>query len=316
MKVVSSAKVKPDIQQRLKEEFPSVTFHFYSNIDEVGKDLEDTEILITYGEDLQETHIKQAQKLKWIMVISAGVEELPFRAIKSKGILVSNAKGIHKKPMAEYTLGMILQVARKTKELLHQQENKDWNRRLPMTEINTQTIGVIGVGAIGSEIARLAKAFGMKTLGINRSGKKVEYIDQMFTMESLGDMLKLSDYVVSVLPSTEETKLMINDQFFKVMKPSGVFINIGRGQTVVEDDLIKALNEKVIAHAVLDVFQQEPLPKDHPFWSMDNVTITPHISGVSPQYQYRAFEIFKENLGLYSQGKNDLVNLIDVNIGY
>lgn len=316
MKVVSSAKIKSPIKAELQELFPEVSFFFFANIDEAGKDLADAEILITYGEDLSEHHIEQAKALKWIMVISAGLDKMPFSAIEKRNILVTNAKGIHRIPMAEYTLSMILQHARKADVLLEKQKQKAWDRRVPMTEIHDQTIGILGAGAIGAEIARLAKAFGMKTLGLNRSGATVDYVDRTFTYNRIGEFLADVDYLVSVLPSTDDTADFMDMEKFTMMKKEAVFINIGRGMTVKEEDLMEALSNGVISHAILDVFKTEPLPMDHPFWEMENVTVTPHISGISAKYQPRAFEIFITNLRKYLAQETDFLNIIDVRRGY
>lgn len=314
MKIVSSAKIKSSIREELVNQFQNVSFNFFGDIDEVGEDLYDAEILITYGEDLDDEHIEMAKKLKWIMVISAGLDQMPFKKISEKNILITNAKGIHAKPMAEYTIGMILQVARKTKTLIENEKRGLWDRRIPMTEINGQTIAVVGAGTIGAEIGRLAKAFGMNTIGINRSGSAVDNMDQVTSIQAL-DGLKEADYVVAVLPSTKDTHKLLNAAFFEKMKSSSVFINIGRGQTVDEGDLIEALEQNKISHAVLDVFEKEPLPKEHPFWGMENVTVTPHLSGISAQYQPRAFDIFMKNLQLYMEEK-ELINVIDPDKGY
>ncbi|KSU80848.1 Phosphoglycerate dehydrogenase [Fictibacillus enclensis] len=317
MYIVTSAKIRQDLQKALLDRFPNDNFYFHENINEAQTNLKNAEILITLGEDLSREHIEEAVHLEWIMVISAGMDRMPFHAIKEKGILVTNARGIHKTPMAEYTMGMILQTARQAKILIKHQEQGIWDRSVAMSEISGRTIGILGTGAIGSEIARLAKAFGMTTLGFNRSGEHAEYVDRMYSKgEELASVLKESDYLVSVLPTTEETKGFLSLEHFRRMKKSAVFLNIGRGTTVVQDDLISALRQGEIAHAVLDVFEEEPLPANNPLWNMKNVTITPHISGISPLYQDRAIQLFAENLEKYKKKDPLLANIIAVERGY
>lgn len=316
VKIVSSAKIKSNIKERLVSTYDNVSFFFHANIDEAKEDLQDAEVLITYGEDLTPEHIDSAKKLKWIMVISAGLEKMPFDAIAKRDIVVTNARGIHAKPMAEYTFAMMLQVARNTKTVIEHEKQANWDRTVPMREINGKTIAILGAGAIGAEIARIAKAFNMKTIGLNRSGKSVEHVDRIFTFSELNVLLKEADYVVSVLPSTKETDGMLTKAHFQLMKAEAVFINIGRGTTVVEQELIECMQQGEIAHAVLDVFEEEPLQKDHPFWTMDNVTVTPHLSGISAQYQPRAFDIFEQNLKAYTNEESSLINMIDVTRGY
>lgn len=316
MKIVSSAKLKTRIKERLISNYPDFEFSFRKDINEAIGDLVEADVFITYGEDLTDEIIVQAKNLKWIMVISAGLDQMPFTTIKEKGILVTNAKGIHKIPMAEYAISMMLQVARQSKKLIKNEQDHIWDRTIPMTELNGKTVGVLGAGAIGTQIAKYAQVFNMKTIGLNRSGTKVESFDEMVTMSTINDLLQQSDFVVSVLPSTPETDGIINSEIFKQMKETSVFINIGRGKSVIEKDLILALEEGEIAHAVLDVFENEPLPSDHPFWDMEKVTITPHLSGISAQYQQRAMEIFEKNLGVFLADRHNYLNVIDLDKGY
>jgi phosphoglycerate dehydrogenase-like enzyme len=316
MKVLSTGKLKTAIKDRLKENYPELTFQFLSSMEEAEPYLFEADVLLTYGEDLNETLIQKASKLKWIMVLSAGLERMPLQAIKEKGILLTNARGIHSIPMAEYTLSAMLQVARDTKQVLANESSKVWKKKTPIREITGSTIGIIGTGAIGREIARVAKVFQIKTLGVNRSGHEVEHFDQIYKNGELLSMLPKCDFVISVLPSTNETVNYFKKEQFKAMKESGVFINIGRGDTVEEQDLIEALSEHQLAHAVLDVFKNEPLDSSHPFWEMENVTVTPHHSAISDNYQPRAIEIFEHNLVQYQQGTSGLKNVIDPDRGY
>ncbi|MFC5713284.1 D-2-hydroxyacid dehydrogenase [Thalassorhabdus alkalitolerans] len=316
MRIVSSAKIKTALREDLEESFQHAEFRFFGNIDEARSSLPEADVLITYGEDLTAREIKEAKNLKWIMVISAGMDLMPFEAIQDKGIMVTNARGIHKKPMAEYTMAMILQYARQASIVRENEERRRWDRKVTMTEINQQSIGILGPGAIGGEIARLAKAFGMKTMGYNRSGRPVEHVDHIYSDHQLDQLLRVSDYVVSVLPATEETHNMADRSFFQKMKETGVFINIGRGSTVKEEELIHALDNGELAHAILDVFKEEPLPEDHPFWEMEKVTVTPHLSGISPQYHPRALEIFKRNLEVFLAGGEEYINSVDTSKGY
>lgn len=316
MKIVTSFNVNPKIQNELTEKFPTIEFSFHGAMKEAVTEIDSAEILVSYGGDLNEEVINKAANLKWIMVFSAGIEKLPFETIKQKGILVTNARGTSKIPMAEYTMGMILQVARKTKQLIENEKLEEWNRRLKMIEISGATMTIIGTGSIGSEIARLAKAFRMKIVGINRSGRSVEYFDEVYPVTEMEKAIEQGDYIVSVLPSTPDTYHLLKEHHFKLMKNDCLFINIGRASLVDENVLIKALETGEIAHAVLDVFETEPLPKGHPFWKMENVTITPHLSGVSRQYLSRCIEIFEHNLQQYVSGVNDFINVIDLDRGY
>ncbi len=315
--ILSSARLREEIKDELKKRFPEEEFYFHNNMKEAKAYLEQAEILVSYGEDLTDELVAEAQALKWVMVISAGLDKMPFKALKKQDVLITNARGIHKTPMAEYTISMMLQVSRKASLLLENQKQHTWDRKVPMTEISGKTLGILGTGAIGCEIARLAKAFNMKTIGFNRSGHPAEHCNSIVDKEGISRLYEESDFIVNVLPSTQQTHQFVGERAFSLMKESAVFINIGRGKTVNEEELIQALREKKISHAVLDVFEKEPLAEESPLWDMKNVTVTPHLSGISPLYQERAIEIFCDNLTLYRNDKREeMVNIIPYDRGY
>lgn len=316
MVILSSAKLSDKHKIALHDKYPDITFNFCDNMDEAKQYLGQAEILITYGSDLTAELVKSASQLKWIMVISAGLENMPLAVIKEKGILVTNAKGIHKFQMAEYAISMLLQVYRQAKVFIENEVASKWDKTVRMQELTGKTMLIAGTGAIGGEVARLAKAFRMTTYGISRSGRPVDYIDETYTNDDLKNILPKADIVVSVLPSTLETRNFFNDEHFQLLPNHAVFLNMGRGDAVKDGDILNAVREGEIAHAVLDVFETEPLPDDHPFWKEDNVTVTPHISGASPMYQTRALEIFEQNLETYLANREGFVNKIDLTRGY
>lgn len=316
MKIVASFVPSEELQKDFKGEFPNIEIEYYKGIKNAEKAYIDAEVFLTYGEDLTPEYIELAKNLKWIMVLSAGLERMPFAACAEKGILVTNARGIHKIPMAEFTLGTMLEHVKQRQQLRENELNKKWDRKLPMGELSGKTIMVLGIGAIGGEIARLAQAFGMKVIGVNRSGSANEFADITVKLDKLEEHLSKPDFIVSVLPSTSETKYLLNEDHFRQMKKSAVFINIGRGDLVSEEILLKALEEEFISHAYLDVFENEPLKPEHPFWEMKNVTVTPHLSSITKKYQPRGFEIFKHNLHTYINNGNDFINVIDLERGY
>lgn len=316
MDILFSAKISVSHKDELKQQFSGDSYIFCENTDEVEQNISHAEILVTYGDDLTEKWINQANRLKWIMVLSAGMDQMPFSAISKKDILVTNARGIHKVPMAEYAISSLLQVSRQTEQLIENQENQNWDRSVRMQEITGKTILIAGTGAIGQEVARLAKAFRMKTYGVSRSGKDAEFFDENVKTDQMETLLPEADFVVSVLPSTSETKSFFNEEHFKLLSKHAIFLNMGRGDAVASEVLLKAVQTKEITHAILDVFEEEPLPANHPFWHEDNVTVTPHLSGMSPQYQTRALEIFTDNLQTYKQNGTNFINKIDLSRGY
>ena len=183
-----------------------------------------------------------------------------------------------------------------------------------MFELNGKTLGIVGYGRIGAQIARLGKGFGMRVAALAHT-KKIEdkNVDISYRMVDL--LLNKSDFVVNALPLTDETQGYFDTSKFKQMKPTAYFVNIGRGKTVIESDLIKALKNKTIAGAGLDVFEEEPTPDSNPLWKLPNVIMTPHISGWTPEYTNRVVNIFCENLKAYLK-KRSMPNLVDKSRGY
>ncbi|WP_052360730.1 D-2-hydroxyacid dehydrogenase [Oceanobacillus manasiensis] len=314
--ILFSGKIEDYLQRKLIEENPTQQFIFCANMEEARKALSLAEILVTYGEDLTDELIEEAVSLKWIMVLSAGMEKMPFEAIKQRDILVTNARGIHRIPMAEYAISMILQVYRQTKKLIEHEKAHEWAKHLPMEELHGKTMLILGAGAIGQEVARVAKAFHVKTLGVSRSGRSLDYFDEVYQMEAFQSLLPQADIFISILPSTKETQGMLQYGHLEALPNHALFLNMGRGDVIDFTDIIRAVNEGQIAHAVLDVFEQEPLPADNPLWDNDAITLTPHISASTKHYDPRALEIFQKNLLIYNKDKKDYVNEIDVTRGY
>ncbi|GKV57119.1 glycerate dehydrogenase [Sporosarcina sp. NCCP-2222] len=314
MKAVFTFKIKDTQYEELIKQFPDVTFSISPSIKEA--EVEHANIIVTYGEDIDETILDKATALEWIMVSSAGVEKMPLSEIAKRNIVVSNVKGIHKTPMAESVLAHILGLCRSLPAIYENQKRKEWNKKVHSVELNGSTAMIIGPGAIGSEIGRLLKAFGVKTIGCNRSGKPVESMDEIVEFSRLEEALPEADFVISVLPSTPETKGILTARHFDAMKSTAVFMNFGRGDLVKEKDILEALQSGKIGHAVLDVFEEEPLPQDSGLWELSNVTISPHISSHSRNYVPRALEIFKENLVKWQSGDRQLINLLDPEQGY
>lgn len=315
MKIYFTFDSRPDLQKQLVDEFPDVEFAFRKGI--VEDDLESAEVIVTYGEDLTDEHIAKAHNLKWIFIASAGVEKMPKEAIAKRDILVSNVRGIHKKPMTESILAHILSIKRVLPTIYTNQRNKKWDKRGGRpTELNGSTALIIGPGAIGGEIGRLLQAFEVYTIGCNRSGNPAAYMNETYRIADLAEHLPKADIVISVLPSTDETEHLIRYEHFEVMRENAIFMNFGRGNLVETDVLVRALEEKQIYHAVLDVFEEEPLSLESKLWELDNVTISPHCSSHSSRYLERSFEIFIPSLKKYLNGDSDIENKMNILRGY
>ncbi|MBW3110506.1 D-2-hydroxyacid dehydrogenase [Bacillus sp. MCCB 382] len=316
MKIIFTFQPKEEFVSDLKNSFPEAEFHFYKKVKEAEHELANAEVIVTMGEDLTDDHIERSEKCKWIMVTSAGLEKMPLDAIKRRGILVTNARGIHKIPMAEFSIGLMLQHAKQLQSVWEQEKQAVWSRRLPTSELYEASLLILGAGAIGGEIARLAKAFRMNVSGVNSTGSDADHFDKMFTLDTFREQLPKADYIISVLPSTARTKAILKVDHFEEMKDTAVFINIGRGDLVEESVLLEVAEKKAIGHMYLDVFDQEPLPEGHPFWTKEGITVTPHLSSITKKYMPRALEIFKKNLSTYSNNRENYINVIDAERGY
>jgi phosphoglycerate dehydrogenase-like enzyme len=273
--------------------------------------IEEAEIVIGWSRLFEERCLGEHTRLRWVQSWSAGVDNFPLQLMEKRGIYLTTTSGIHAYPISESILAMMLALTRKLHIHLRNQAANRWVRIEPTAELHGKTVGIVGVGAIGEETARICKAFGMRVLGMRASGAPSPYVDHMVDASGLPYVLAESDVCVVTLPLTPQTRKMFGRREFAMMKPSALFINVGRGGVVDERALIEALQEGIIAGAALDVFEQEPLPEDSPLWQMEQVIITPHISGASDKYDERAFEIAMSNLQHYVETGRPAVNVVD-----
>jgi phosphoglycerate dehydrogenase-like enzyme len=256
-----------------------------------------------------------ADKLQWIHATSAGVDALMFPDLIEGDVTVTNARGIFDRTIAEYVLCTILMFAKDFPRSLHLQAEHKWQHRDTERAEGKQVL-IVGAGSIGGQIARLCKAAGLKPHGIAR---KPRHDDPDFVAvhgnDDLTEQLGLADFVVIAAPLTPQTEGLFNEKAFKSMRKSARLINIGRGPVVKTDDLIAALNNGDIAGAALDVFEEEPLPAEHPLWDMENVIMTAHMSGDFIGWKRALTDQFLENLDRWHQGE-ELFNLVDKKLGY
>lgn len=289
------------------------------------------EIIYTYSK-LPELHM--AQNLRWVQLHSAGSNHLMDKPVWESDIILTSASGIHAIQIGQYVIAQMLAWSNKIPTWVAHQKNgrwpkNRWNTFLP-TELKGQTVGILGYGSIGREVARLCKAFNMKVLATKRDVKHPtdsgfiihgtgdpngDLPDRLYPPQAMKSMVALCDFVVVTLPMTAETDKIVDEAVLREMKENCYLINIGRGGVIDEKALAKALRKGWIAGAGLDVFTEEPLPDDSPFWQMENVILTPHISGFTPAYDARVTDLFAENLRRYLSGE-PLLNVIDRERGY
>jgi len=272
------------------------------------------DVVIIFGRLNKETFLA-AKRLKWIHVASAGVDRYMFPELVNSQVILTNSSGVHRIPISEMAIAMMLIFAKRLHKFMQYKMEAKWERLVP-DELAGKTMGLLGLGSIGTETAWKAKCFGMKVLALKRKpARRPSYVDELLGPEDLHHLLRESDYLVITVPLTRETRHMIGEEELKLMKPTAYVINVSRGAVIDNKALIRALKEGWIAGAGLDVFEEEPLPENSEFWRLENVVITPHVSGATPYYGDRAAEIFCENLKRYLEGK-PLINVVDKKAGY
>jgi phosphoglycerate dehydrogenase-like enzyme len=301
--------------ERLVQHYPQVEWVRCPDRDALFDHLRETEILLLFLHGDRDM-LDAAPRLRWIQAITAGVDALPLEEIARRGIRLTNGRGIHTIHMAEYAVAAMINLARGFHRMFRNQLQKKWERTVPQGEINGATVGIIGLGAIGREIARRAAFMGMRVIGVRRTRAPLAHVDAIYGPEDMEQVFRQSDYVINLLPATPATAKLIDRRFFGAMKPTASFINMGRGTTVNEADLIDALRRRRIEALVSDVYETEPLPAASPLWEMENVILTPHICGVSPHYMARAMEIIEHNLEVYLSGRGKMMNTVDIAVGY
>jgi D-2-hydroxyacid dehydrogenase (NADP+) len=277
--------------------------------------LREAEIIVCPGSDITEELVEYCANVRWFHSVSAGVDRVPIGNLRRRRILLSNSRGIHGKSIAEQAIGMMISFTRGIHANLLNQRQHRWERVYPLTELTDQTLCIVGSGSIGMEVARKAKAFDMKVIGVKRTPKPLPNHDEVVGFNDLGSVLEVSDFVIALTPLTKETFHLFNAAAFARMKPSAVFLNFARGDVVDETALIEALQSGAIAGAALDVFHEEPLPEDSPLWDMENVLISPHNGGWTPHHNRRLVPIILENYRAYRAGK-PLPTAVDLNKGY
>lgn len=266
---------------------------------------EKVEIIISYGnygDDIFASDIQSLPNLKWINLLSSGTNHLPMEQIKTRNIKLTTSRGIHGIPISEYVFATLLYFIKRIEIFNQLKATKTWEMH-KTEELYGKTIGILGTGAIGSEIGKRAKAFGMLPIGVNRSGQIIENFDEVYPISELEEQINRFDIIVSALPSTKETTHLVNKQLINKMKDNLIFINVGRGDLVVEADLLEAIIDEKFFCVVMDVFYEEPLPKDSKLWDCENVIITPHISSSTSKYIPRALSLFYQKFDLFTKGQ-------------
>ena len=302
--------------------------------------VDDAEVLLRgfLGADAFDRLLARTPRLAWVHSATAGVERVLTPASRKRDLVITNARGVFSRPIAEYVLMMILAVSRRLPQLLELQRERTW-QPLEGAELGDVTVGIVGMGSIGRAVATLATAFGSRVIATRRrsevgaaaapdgerardgsggsgdsSGDEL-VVDRILGPDGLPELLAESDFVVLAAPLTAATEGLIDGPALEAMKPGAWLINVARGRLVDERALLRALREGHIGGAVLDTFRDEPLPASSPFYDLDNVIVTPHTSWSSGRVLDRSVELFCENLRRYAAGQ-PLLNVVDPAAGY
>jgi D-2-hydroxyacid dehydrogenase (NADP+) len=282
-----------EYRKALEPEFPDLVIRACKTESEVGDFIEKAGILLTFN--ISDELIRKAANLEWIQSLATGVDSILGLPSLPKGVLVTSTRGIHGPQMSELAMLLMLALTRRFPDTIRNQDKAVWDR-WPGELLWQKRVGILGLGAVGKEIARKCKVFGMSVDGVNRSKKEGHDLDRFFGVVAL----------------TPQTRGMVGAEVLSAMKPTAFLLNLARGPVVDETALIQALQSGTIAGAALDVFNEEPLPQNHPFWKMKNVIITPHVGGTSAFYAGQVLPIFRENLRRYLRGETDrLINRVD-----
>src|SRR6266850_2366342 len=304
----------------LEREFPSVRFLAPTDRPEADRMLPGADVVLGWA--VRPENFESARRLRWIQVTAAGVGPLLFPALVESPVILTNGRGLHATAMAEHTLGVLFAFVRKLHRARDAQRDRRWLQRELWSEppdfgqLAGSTLGLVGLGAVGTAIATRARALGLTVLAVRRHPTPDPApAHEQWGRERLAEMLARADWVVLAAPHTEETRGLIGRAELARMKPGSVLVNLGRGALVDEAALIEALEQGRLAGAALDVFEHEPLDPSSRLWSLPQVIATPHISGLGPRYWERSVELFAGNLRAFLAG-TPLKNVVDKRAGY
>jgi len=313
---------------QLCEEFPQINFHWNRLRKDFYQRVADADVLWSW--QLSPEIFKLAKNLKWFHAQAVGVRRSIFPGLKEANVIITNARGVPSRAVAEHSMALILALIRRIPDLVKSQEQRLWasdayqDHFEEIREVSSYVFGVFGLGSIGQEIARLLKAFGATVYGYRLRESACDFVDRIYRRDEIDEILARSEFVIDALPATELTREFFNQDKFSRMRQGAFFVNIGRGWTHDEDALLRALGYEPktgkwgqgwLGGAALDVFREEPLKKDSPLWSAPNVIISPHVASVSRNYWDRAKALFAENLRRFVEGKQ-LLHVVDIDLGY
>jgi len=300
------------LRQGFSERFPDRELVVWDDAEQFARGIEGVEVLLALRPP--RGHWQRARRLRLVQMPGAGVDSLLPEPQLPDDVRVANARGIHEPEMAEFTLALILALAKRLPHAARLQARGEWKMYAGL-RLEGASVGILGLGAIGQSVARRCKALGMRVIGTRYSAAPLEFVDQVLGPTETRQVLEQSDVVVVVLPLTPDTRGSIDAQALAAMKPRALLVNVARGGIVDETALARALEDGRLGGAAVDVFEQEPLPGSSPLWKARNCLITPHVAGLTRDYMSRVGGIFFENIDRLERGE-PLRNEIDRSRGY
>jgi len=294
-------KVRMQYYAGLRGAFPDLAIDLVDHHSKVDPYIGSADILLTFGAHMADHVLEKGKKLRWIQALGTGVDGIVDRPPFRDGVLVTNMHGLHGDSVPEAAVMLMLALARDLPRAMRNRDALKWER-YPSRLLKGKTVGIFGVGAIAKSLAPKCKSFGMTVIGITSAPRTLEGFDRMVHRDQLKRAVTDVDFLVLLTPYTAQTHGIVDAAVLAAMKPSAFLVNLARGGIVDEDALVRALREKRLAGAALDVFAVEPLPQDHPLWSMDNVIVTPHLGGFHDQYAEEALPTVVENFRKFLAG--------------
>jgi phosphoglycerate dehydrogenase-like enzyme len=277
-----------------------------------AEQLAQTEVVMTYN--MPAGVLGRMPKLRWAQAMMAGVENWLALPDLPSDLVLTCARGTHEESMPENIIGALFYATKPYAAAVENQKQRKWVRTVP-EPLTGKTLGILGVGVIGQRVARIVATLGMRVIGTRRRPEPVPDVAEVFAPERTDEVLAQSDFVLLLLPATRDTENFIDAARLRRMKPSAWLLNFGRGPSIKDEDLVAAVKEKRIAGAVLDVYRQEPLPLEHPFWTTEGIIVLPHIGGPHPQRDKFVARLFVDNLGRFLENR-PLREVVDRSAGY
>ncbi|MBV9482404.1 MAG: D-2-hydroxyacid dehydrogenase [Acidobacteria bacterium] len=293
----------------LRAKFPDLTIHLVDHHSKVGPYIQTADILMTFAPMLTDEVLRRANNLKWIQALGTGVDNLVDLPSLRGDVIVTNVRGIHGAAVSEAAIMAMLALSRNFPRVIRNQDRQLWER-WPASLLEGKRVGILGIGVIAEALAPRCKALGMSVAGISSRQRAIADFDRMFAQDELVSAVREIDYLVVLTPYSPATRHMVDAAVLSAMKPTSYLINVARGGVIDERALIAALRQGQIAGAALDVFNQEPLPKDHPLWEMEKVIVMPHLAGFFEGYSDRALAVVEENIRRFMAG--DTTKMINV----